>query len=150
MTHPEGAEGRALHALTVGLLSPDRAKQIHRAKSKLDEVMMQFQFDIAGTATSSLVFASVDVVFDYPLHYAPGQRDSELDHPHFHYGSYTPGNPVGIHATVTAWNRDPATGAFIGATVGVGVIGSGAFTGRVHLSFQGYGALDWSSQEAGT
>jgi hypothetical protein len=137
---PEGSIGRLLHDMTVGTIQAIRGKDASDAQGKLREIEQQFQVAISGTAIATPAFTPVTLNFDYPFYYAPAQRDSNLEFPHFLFGSHT--NPaVGIHASVTEWLHDETNGSIIGAVVQVAAIGEGAFTGFLHASFQGLGAL---------
>lgn len=147
--HIEGAVGRLLDAITVGAPQKMRRKDALEAQHKLREIEQQFQFEISGVATKTLTFEEVTVPFDYNYYYAPGQRESNLDFPHFTFGSQT--NPsVGVHATISQWMRDQPDGSINGAVVAVGAHGNNqAFTGVVHLTFQGFGALIEEGEEEG-
>ncbi len=116
----------------------------------LAESEQQFQLPISGTAQASLAWATAEVIFDVEFFDAPEQRDSVLAVPLFTFGAFietTVGsseNPTGavmVTACVQEWNVDDR-GAYIGATVAVGVMASvaRAYSGYVHLAFQGYGA----------
>lgn len=118
----------------------------------LQEIEQQFQLPISGTTSGVIAFSSIDLVFDVDFFDAPEQRDSSLAVPHFTYGAFIDptdqiDNPTGavlITACVSSWVSDDR-GAITGATVTVGSCMPGGaafdFTGYVHLTFQGYGAL---------
>lgn len=138
---PEGSVGRVLHELTIGTIQAVRAKDANDDQNKLREIDQQFQVAISGTAGAVPAFTPATVKFDCPLYYAPGQRNSTLEFPHFTYGSQTT-PAVGVHATISEWMHDEKNGSIVGAVVQIGAVGGGEpFTGFVHLTFQGFGAL---------
>lgn len=143
MPTPQGASTRALLEITIGATKSMQARQARDAQMGLNELELQFQVKISGTATSGLAWGEVmEIPFDFPLHYAPGQRDSELVRPHFWYGvEITTATPVLATAVVTEWLTDEDNGATIGANVQMGVIGAGDYAAVMHLTFQGFGAL---------
>jgi hypothetical protein len=115
----------------------------------LQEAMQQFQLEFSGTAELTWGFASLNLVFDFPFYYAPGQRDPDFDRPHFWFGAVV-NTPIAVTAVVTAWSIDEDNGAVIGATVHVGVCAATpgvAFDGVVHLTFQGFSALSEGGQD---
>lgn len=138
---PEGAVGRLLHDITIGTIQAVRSKDASDAQNEMREIEQQFQVAISGVAGAVPAFEGATLQFDVPFYYAPGQRDSDLEFPHFTYGSHT--NPaVGVHATVSEWVHDETNGSVIGAVVQIGAVGLGEeFTGFAHLTFQGFGAL---------
>lgn len=142
MPRPDGSLQRSMVRLTVGVARSMRARERRDREMGLAEMEEQFQVEISGNATTGLVWASQELSFDCSFHYAPGQRDSELDRPQFWFGAVV-SPAVLVTAVVTAWTVDEDTGATIGATVAIGVMaaGPGAYAGHVHLTFQGYGAL---------
>jgi hypothetical protein len=150
MPTPQGAGTRAMLELTIGATKSMQRRAARDREMGLAEIEQQFQFEISGNAAITFAFAEVDVPFDYPFYYAPGQRDSDFNRPHFWFGAET-SVAVAIVATVVAWELDEDNGAVIGATVAIGVAagqpavptqGVGVpFTGWAHLTFQGFSAL---------
>lgn len=121
----------------------------------LSEIEQQFQLPISGLATGLMSFTSTTVDFDVEFFDAPEQRDSSLAFPHFTYGTFidiglgqptSPRGAVLVTAVVQDWVTD-VRGAFTGAQLDIGaclpglVNGSIRYTGYIHLTFQGYGAL---------
>lgn len=137
---PAGALGRAMSDLTVGTLRAQRARALRDRQMGAAELDLQYQIDITGVGGLAPGFTTIQVDFDYEIYYAPGQRDSTLETPHFTHGAVVVGS-VMVTAHVQSWTTDEDNGAFIGALVMIGVIGSGSYTGTVHLNFQGYGSL---------
>ena len=110
----------------------------------LQELEQQFQVPVAGAGASVAANATTTLVFDVEFFDAPEQRDSSLTVPHFTFGAYLEGQ-VMISASVLVWTTD-SRGAFIGAEVTIGVCAPGSaievpYSGYVHLTFQGYGAI---------
>lgn len=127
-----------------------RVKAVAKANAgnayQLTEVFQQYQIDVSGSVGSSPAFNEVQVPFQEMFYDVPGQRDSNHSEPHFTCGLVLDdGSPDLIYSVaVTDWNTD-AQGNFTAATVRIGmfnpVLGSGtSFTGRLHVTFQGYSA----------
>lgn len=144
---PHGAVQRVLSRITIGTHQAIRARDDNRARNKPREMEQQFQYAISGLAAPAPTFAELTIEFENAFHFAPAQRESNLEYPHFTYGSQT-SPAVGVHATVTEWIRDETNGSIIGAKVAVGAVGASvAFTGVVHLTFQGFGTLNEEDAE---
>lgn len=145
MPEPHGSLHRAIAELTIGTVRSTREREARDREMGYAEIEQQYQFAISGTAVPSLAWTvdPIEIDFDYPFYYAPGQRDSDLDRPQFYSGvEVTP--PVAVSIVVSSWTLDPDNGAVIGCTVNVGVVGDvtlPAYAGVVHLTFQGYGGL---------
>jgi hypothetical protein len=140
---PHGATTRALMGLT--LLDSKAMGQRHERDRQmgLSELMQQFQYEFEGTAGTLWGFANKTIQFEFPFYYAPGQRDPDFAFPQFWFGAEA-SPPVAVSATVTNWLTDEDNGAVVGATVAVGVCGNAAaaaYSGTVHLTFQGLSAL---------
>lgn len=141
---PMHALHRAVADMTLGVAQSTRKREARDREMGFREVQQQYQIEIAGEATGVWGFAETSITFDYPFFYAPAQRDSDLDRPHFWFGAEL--DFLGaVSAVVTAWDTHPRTGAITGATVAVGVVTqAGAevgYQGVVHLTFQGFAAL---------
>lgn len=111
----------------------------------LGELEQQFQVAISGDAAEAIAWTTTDVTFDVEFLDATDQRYSNLTEPQFTHGAVlTSTTPVVIAACVTLWVTDDR-GVIVGATVAVGACNPGstttAFTGAIHLSFQGFGSL---------
>lgn len=134
---------RAIADLTVGVAKSTEARRRREAELGLTESWQQFHVPLSGSAGTLPSFVYVDVEFDYGFHYAPGQRDSDLERPHFSFGSECDGE-VDLGANVSEWNVDSDTGAYLGATVRLSAIAADetSFTGTAHLTFQGFSAPD--------
>jgi hypothetical protein len=156
MPTPQGSTQRTLADLTIGNIKSMQQHAERTAELSLQETTQQYQFEISGTASTGLAWATMTVTFDYEVYYAPGQRDSDLDRPHFYFGAeiappiadppedHPEPVPVAVLATVTRWLINDDNGAIIGAHVAVGCFTDHdgvPFTGLVHLSFQGFSAL---------
>lgn len=142
MSVPRGALHRAVSDLTVGVAHAMRARDQRNREMGFAEVQQQFQVRMSGTATATVAYAITVVEFDYPFYYAPSQRDSDFSRPHFWFGAEA-STPISVSAVVTAWDIDPDNAAIIGASVAVGVLSQTpvAYTGVLHLTFQGFAAL---------
>lgn len=135
---------RAITALTVGVAKSTEKRRARQAELGLGESFQQFQVPISGTAGTLPAFTNVSVDFDYPFHYAPGQRDSDLEVPHAGFGAEAD-EQIMFGATVIAWVIDDGNGAYTGATVAISAMAADddtSFTGSVHLTFQGFSAPD--------
>jgi hypothetical protein len=143
---PDGAIGRLLHDLTVGTIQAVRRKDNADGQNQLREVEQQIQFTVKGRTGEGgtvPIFVEKELKFDYAFHYAPANRDSPLEYPHFSAGSQT-NPPVVLHVTVKEWLHNENNGAINGCIVNVGATGTQAitaFTGVAFLTFQGFGAL---------
>lgn len=149
------------HAVSraVRKLARDGVVDLQKRSANLDydtfaETEMQFQIALQGTATTEPVWSTVDVDFDFSFYNAPEMRDSPLTMPHFTYGSViaTDSNiGVFLEVQVLDWKIDDERDAFTGATLRIGVYvpGTGAieFDGWLHVTFQGWGALDENNIE---
>lgn len=125
---------------------PVKALDKARAKYGIDtlgELEQQHQVAISGTAVAELAWADVDITFDIEFVNATSQRLSNLTLPHFTYGAVVDSaTPVLVTAVVRSWDID-SRDVISGCTVSIGVMnpaGAQAYSGYLHLSFQGYGA----------
>jgi hypothetical protein len=141
-TRLEGATNRALLNLTLGVAKGSLERDRRDREMGLSELEQQYQVQISGTAGTRWASSTVEVSFECPFYYAPGQRDSDFDRPQFWFGAETT-VAVAITAVVIDWQLDDDNGAVTGATVAIGVLAGGAvpFTGFAHLTFQGFSAL---------
>lgn len=107
------------------------------------EIEQMIQIEVSGTATAAIVWTTVDVTFDVDFLDANDQRYSNLEEPHFTFGSKSAGN-VMLAARVAEYAVDDR-GVIAGATIAVGAVNPGGssidYEGRVDLSFQGWGCL---------
>jgi hypothetical protein len=156
MAAAHGATQRMLADLTIGGIRSMQKRAESTAEISLQETTQQYQFEIEGSAAKEMAWATVPVTLDYEFYSAPGQRDSDLDRPQFYFGAdiappidepaadHPEPAPVAVFATVTRWLLNEGNGAVIGANVAVGCLTDQdgvAFSGLVHLSFQGFTAL---------
>lgn len=146
----KGAVERALAQIVVGAVKSTREHDALNREMGFAEVEQQYQVPIEGTVGVVPIFVSVDIEFDYPMHFAPGQRDSELDRPHF-WASAEMDRDIMVTAIVREWNVNSNNGAYIGATVKIALVAGATvnYTGRIHLTFQGWGALDETDSPEG-
>jgi hypothetical protein len=138
-----GAAERTLADIVIGAVQSTRARDARDREMGLSELEEQFQLVLEpATATTTIAWASTVVEFECKFHYAPGQRDSELDRPQFWFGAAV-SPAVLVTAVVTDWTIETSTGAIVGATVAIGALADSVtpYEGVVHLTFQGYGAL---------
>lgn len=142
----KGRLDHAMQGLTIGVVKSvgDFLKQ--KDLEALREVEEQFQIEIEGRAEEFPVWDKIKLTFDTRFIDATGQRPSPFDRPHFHFGAEantdTTHDPVGIHAVVVNWYVNDR-GETYGCTVAIGAVAtdvSTKFQGRVHLTFQGWGA----------
>lgn len=140
-TPNEGAVERLVAGLTIGVHQAVRRKDKADRENGLREMDLQFQITFSGTASGVPAFEDITLNFDYGFFYAPSQRESNLEYPHFTYGSHTT-PAVGVHATVKEWLKDETNGSIIGAVLSIGAVGEETdFKGVVHATFQGLGML---------
>lgn len=135
---------RALHSIHVGAARSMQRKRRQDSEYDLSELTLQYQLPFSGEAGTLLAWSEpVEIVFEWGFFYAPMQRDSELELPHFEYGSYVLTDaPVGILANVMTWQEEEANGGITGASVVLGAIGGDSetpvpFSASVHVTFQG-------------
>lgn len=131
--------GRAIADLTLGVVKSTAARAAVDQELALTETDQQYQIPVSGTARTVAGFGVLAITFDYPFYYAPGQRDSDLERPHMVYGAECDAFVV-LHAHVQDWDIESATGAIVGATVVVACLSAADidFTGKLHLTFQGF------------
>lgn len=135
---------RAVADLTLGVAKSTEARRQRDRELGLAETEQQFQIPVSGTASTLPGFSFLAVFFDFPFHYAPGQRDSDLQEPHMTFGSKCNAD-VTLNAHVRDWYIDSDTGGYTGAVVVVSALAAVAgtdFTGSVHVTFQGFSAPD--------
>lgn len=133
---------QALKGITLGTVIDLRKAEERAYNDGLIERDEQFQIAIAGVAEEFLDWETVDIKFGTAFVDASGQRDSELERPHFTYGGEieTP-TPVGILACVLEW-KTTARNETIGCKLAIGVAASDRstkFKGFLHANFQGFG-----------
>lgn len=141
---PKQVLTRTLHTIHVGAVQSMQRKQQQDTEYDLIEIELQYHVPIQGSAGTLLTWTEpVSVEFEWGFHYAPMQRDSDLELPHFTYGAYVvTETPVGLLACITGWQEERRNGSITGADVSIGVIGHDPaapvdFQGYVHASFQG-------------
>lgn len=135
---------RAMSEITLQAVQSTRERDARDYQMGLGEHEEQFQIPLTGTAGRTPGFAEIEIGFDHHFFYAPAQRDSDLDRPHFTFGSEC-AEPVIIQACVKEWNIRESNGAIRGATLRVSVMAAGtvAFEDAVlNVTFQGFAALD--------
>jgi hypothetical protein len=157
---------RTLNSIHIGAVKSMQEKTRQDSEYDLTEIELQYQIAVSGEASAVLAWADpVTLAFEWGFHYAPMQRDSELELPHFTYGGYiVTETPVALLAVVKSWKEDPDNGAITGADVSIGFLagpvapgddGTGAvaleqtvtFQGFLHASFQGLAqSLDETSE----
>lgn len=147
MSVHENAVGRAVAALSLGAVRETQRREARRRNMGLEEMDLQFQVAISGDAGTQADWDTFSIDFDFPFYYAPGNRDSDLDRPHFTFGAVVEdGSPVVVSACVTGWQLNEETQGVTGATVAVCAVAPGtsqpvSFGGYVHLNFQGYAGV---------
>lgn len=145
--------GQAHRIMTdVAFGATDRLDKRYRERRRIGLAEWTEEWHIAASgavAANELVSTTVDIEFSMDFFLAPEQRYGDLTMPTFHYGSYQDltDSPtlVVVVAAVREWDIR-SDGAFIGATVAIGVhlpgdaIEETPFDLLVHLSFSGWGA----------
>lgn len=139
---PAGAIQRAISTVMIGTAQKMKARDAREAQVALEEFDLQYQLPVSGIAGTIIGFSSIDIEFEHDFFYAPGQRDSELTVPQFHFGPEIP-QDVMVTASVADWLIDNDNGAIHGATVKVAVLGAAEenYSGKIHVTFQGWGGL---------
>lgn len=135
-----------------------RTKDAREHHSAIADRAEQFQIKVSGTAADFPVWSFTDLIFDQTFSVATGNRMSNLTRPQILTGYELDGvvstlppaaagtvPPVGVILTagVRQWLLDDA-GNIRGARVQVGAVAPGdnvRFSGFVHISFEGFGAL---------
>lgn len=124
------------------------ARYNERAHIGLAEYTEEWHVAASGTVNNSNDFPVGEIAIEFSMDFfeAPEQRRSDLTTPTFHYGSYQAAAStfVVITAAVASWARR-SDGAFVGATIRVGVHHPAAtagmtFNALLHFSFSGWGA----------
>lgn len=157
MTLATSAIHRSIGQIAISVQRASDRRRIEQAQQGLAEVDQQFQIDLSGRAGAPS-WETVNITFDEIFVDAPGQRDADLDEPHFTFGAtQQKGPPLWITAHVSDWATD-AQGNFTGAAVRVGVWNPLAvaqtegepgdpFIARLHLNFQGFSVPNDPSDE---
>jgi hypothetical protein len=138
-----GRLDRAMQGLTIGVAKSVNDALKQKQLEQLQEVEEQFQVEVGGQAEEFPIWDSIDLKFDTRFIDATGQRPVPFDRPHMTYGSEVESQqPVGVFVHVNGWNVNDK-GETVGCTLAVGVAAtdlSTKFKGRVHVTFQGWGA----------
>lgn len=133
---------QAMKGLTLGTVTDLRKAEERAYQDGLIEREEQFQVAISGVAEEFLDWETVEIKFSTAFMDASGQRDSELERPHFTYGAeIETATPVGILACVLEW-KTTARNETIGCKLAIGVAASDRstrFKGFLHANFQGFG-----------
>lgn len=142
---------RSLHALTIGVVRSTQRRAARRNAEGLREFEYQVQIPISGQADTEAGWDVHEVAFASPFYYAPGNRASDFDVPQLRSGASLDAE-VMVSVHVSDWKRDVERSAVVGALVKIGVAAPGTavaidYSGVVHLTFQGYGALDDAEDE---
>ena len=134
---------RTLQEIQIGAPLSMAQRLARNAEMDLHEIDLQYQVAITGVSGNVPGWGTIQIEFEWEFHYAPIQRDSRLEVPHFTYGAYVPfGGPVAVQACVVEWAVDLDTDAITGALVALAALGSGEeFNGSAHLTFQGLALL---------
>lgn len=140
---PVHAAQRQVQALTLGVAKTTKRMRDWELSVGFAETEQQYQFPIGGYVGPVPAFSTVEITFDYPFYYAPGQRDSDLEKPQMRIG-YEVDQQVMVTIGVQEWTVDENTGGITGATLVVGALAASpvVFTGLGHAEFQGFSAPD--------
>lgn len=133
-----GSMIRAVHEITIGAAKATEKRDRQLSELGFQEIDLQYQLPIQGEGTDIPVFDTVEINFEWEFHYAPAQRDSDLEVPHMTYGAYLTDGSAGIFANVKSWKANPANDGITGCTIQVGAIGNQNFAGWLHVTFQGF------------
>lgn len=133
---------KALKGLAIGVPRNLQEAQERAYKDGLIEREEQFQIAIGGNAEEFFAWSVVEVKFGTLFVNATGNRDSELEVPHFTYGaSIETDSPVGVLAAVMEWKTTDRL-EIIGCDLAIGVAATDRatrFKGFLHATFQGFG-----------
>lgn len=144
MPRPSGGMQRALREILVGSQRTRAAREARDRETRFTETDQQFQVPINGTGHALPGFTEVEVAFDHPFYYAPGQRDADFETPHLSGVGGEINQPLLIGASVKQWVVDDDNGGITGAVVRIAVYGSAEaveYEGVAHLTFQGFASL---------
>ena len=136
-------------AITIGSITRSVVRgdtlPVDTSLDELGEIAEHIQLDIDGDAGSTLAWSELDITFDVDFIDATNERYSNLPEPQFTYGAaVSTDTPVGVYACVKLPYVVDDRGVIVGATVAVAALSPGAaasFTGRVYLTFEGFGCL---------
>lgn len=146
MTLRDNAGHRAARQVTISEPIAVEKRREELGYDALGEIEQQFHCPFSGAAGTEVAVSTVTVEFEVEFFDAPEQRNSSLSKPHMTFGAFIEpgGESAMFSASVNEWVMDEERGAFIGAVVSVVVCAPGtsgvAFTGSLHLTFQGFGA----------
>lgn len=133
---------QALKGLTVGTIRDMSDAADRAAKDGLIEREEQFQIEVSGRAEEFFSWSIAEIKFGTLFTNATGQRDSELEQPHFTYGaSVITATPVGLLASVMEWIETDRK-EIVGCKIAIGVASTDKatkFRAFLHATFQGYG-----------
>jgi hypothetical protein len=134
-----GEMGRVLQEVVIGTQRQRRERARRDLEGNLAERELQYQLPVRGNAADVLGWGEIELEFEWEFHYAPAQRESDLDWPHMTYGAQIDsGGPVALFCCVTGWAVDERTDAITGCALAVAALGDGDFAGLLHVSFQGF------------
>jgi hypothetical protein len=155
MRHEKHEIQRAADALHFDAIRDIEARRARLSVDELGEIANDIQVEISGIATTTPVWADIDITFDVDLLDAPEQRDSPLSTPHVHHGFHmhftdADGEPVAVgvhlHAFIVKWVKDDR-GVWTSAKLRVGMsvlpgdeVDEVHVHGFLHLTIHGYGA----------
>lgn len=134
---------RAVAQLQIGHVRSMQRRERQNQEYGLQELDLQYQLPVSGRASPSPGWGAVELNFEWSFHYAPANRDSDLEVPHVTFGAYiTKGAPVALHACVTDWKVEQANEGITGCTIQVAAFASSPvgrdFAGFLHANVQGY------------
>lgn len=142
-TLDHNAISRSLHVLGYRLYEGQTLKRYEGLDYKLTEVLQQYQIDVSGIAGTG-VSTDVTINFQEVLYYAPQERNIVTEDPQITgHSAVLDSGDVHFDVYVVKWLFDENvnyTGAVvrIGATE-VGWAPGSAYSGTVHITFQGLG-----------
>lgn len=141
----------SLRRMAIDTSAKSYARAMELARLRLEEREQQLQIEVSGTATPTPGSTSLDLAFDLSFSTANGRRDSHLPRPHVSFGfeqtsiADESGNPTDVAvilaASVVRWTFNG--NEVVGAKVAISALApvNVSFTGIVHATFQGLGAV---------
>lgn len=147
MSARRDALSRSLSAMTIGVVKAKEQRDRTDDLLGLRETEEQHRISIEGEASQILAWTNVEIALDNVYLAATGQREIPHETPQIWHGAeIESATPVLVTACVMEWKRT-TNDEIVGATVAVGTMGEGPFSGYLHLTIQGFAAPSDDAQE---
>lgn len=146
-TLDHNAIARSVHLMGFRLSEQMHRKRHEHDATKLAEVQQQYQLKIDGVAGAG-AFTDFTINFNEIFYYAPTQRNNKNEDPQIWWGANLESGQAFFSVHVKQWLLDDSAnykgavvtvGVQAGAYGGLGGVDGSAFTGTVHITFQGLG-----------